>query len=87
MLETLILILKTIPLLKGWFDDLVAAYIQAEIASIHQENTEAIKKAFDEHDQRHIEELLGSGAGEHSGLTDSELREELPDVKSSNPRI
>lgn len=84
ILSALIALFKAFPAMKQAWDDLVSMYVQQEVAKMKKENREAIKKALETHDQRPIEELLGNQAGEHSGLTDSEEREELPDVKNSN---
>lgn len=88
-METLKLIytlIKMFPAFKQFWDDLVSLYVQEQISQMKKENREAIKKALESHDQRPVEELLGPGAGEHSGLVGSEIREELPDVKPSNPK-
>lgn len=88
-METLKLIytlIKMFPAFKQFWDDLVSLYVQQQISQMKKENRDAIRLAFETHDQRPIEEILGPGAGEHSGLVDSEIREELPDVKPINPK-
>lgn len=67
-MATFLAILKAIPILDSWFQSLMAFYIQTTIASMKQENLNAIKTAIQSHDQRPIETALGSStAGKLSG--------------------
>jgi hypothetical protein len=80
-LSVLIALLKAIPTLKEWFDQLVAMYIKSQIATMKEENKNAIHEALVKKDQRPIEKAIGSSEpGSRSGLVDSELRDSLPGV-------
>lgn len=64
----IIALLKAIPIIDGWFQQLVAAYTASQIASMKKENRDAIRKAIIEHDQRGLEEAIGNpNPGEASG--------------------
>lgn len=81
-ISTVIAVIKVIPAIKSWFESLIAAYVAAEIAAMKKENREAIRRAFDEHDQRPLEFAIGNpNAGEHSGIEGTEIRDSLPGVK------
>ncbi len=81
-MSTLIALIKALPVLKSFFDQLVAYYVSHEIAKMKEENKAAIRKAILDHDQRGIEEKLGSDrAGELSGVPGTEIRDSLPGVK------
>lgn len=65
---TVLAILKAIPILDSWFQQLAVLYFQQRLASMKAENKEAIRKAIYEHDQRGIEVAIGSDtAGKASG--------------------
>lgn len=60
--------LNAIPILDSWFQTLVSAYVQSRIASMKQENLDAIRIAIQNHDQRPIENAIDSPtAGKVSG--------------------
>lgn len=81
VLAVLLAFFKALPILKTFWDGLVAAYIAREVSKMKKENVEAIRKAVDEHDQREIEKLLGSPkAGLPSGIPGTEQRDSLPNV-------
>lgn len=72
-------ILKAIPILDGWFQSFSAAYVQSRIASLTKENSDAIRKAFQEHDQRDAEKAIGSpNPGEASGQDGAEIVDAPP---------
>jgi hypothetical protein len=72
-------ILKAIPVIDSWFQQLVALYVAARIATMKKENRDAVRKAVEEHDQRDLEGASGSPhPGEHSGETSSEIIEGPP---------
>lgn len=81
ILSLLTAIFKAIPVLKGFWDEMVTAYINSQIATMKKENREAIRKAIYEQDQRDIESAIGSPtAGEQSGLPGAVVVDELPGV-------
>lgn len=81
-ISLVIAFLKAIPIIEEWFQKLVAAYVAARISSIKKEYKDSIKKAFDQQDQRPIEEALGNpDAGAPSGIPGTEIRDSLPGVK------
>lgn len=81
-LEVLLAVLRVIPILKDWFDELVSLYIQSQLESMRQENRDAIKHAFEKQDQRPIEKVIGNpNAGEPSNLPGSERRDSLPNLR------
>lgn len=85
-LSILLAILKAIPSLKSWWDELTAAYIASEISSMKKENVDAINKAFKSFDQRAIEKALGSSReGVRSGVAGSTIIDDLPRVQDRNP--
>lgn len=80
-LRLLLALMVAIPTLKEWFDQLVAEYIRSQIETMKAENREAIREAFETHDQRPIEKVIGSEkAGEPSGLPGTEFRDHLPNM-------
>lgn len=61
-------ILKAIPILDAWFQQLSTAYTVGKIASFKKENLEALRKAINEKDQRDLEAAVGNPhPGEASG--------------------
>jgi hypothetical protein len=80
-LSLLLAIFKAIPILKGWFDELAAAYVQHEIDAFNEAVREGIRKAVVDHDQRALETTIGSPrAGLPSGQAGSETVDSLPGV-------
>lgn len=77
----LLALFKIIPVLKGFWDDLVTMYIERQIENLKAENKAAIRKAIDEKDQRDIEKLLGSDhTGMPSGISGTTIVHTLPNV-------
>ena len=60
MLSTILAIIKAITAIKSMFEQLMALYVQSEIASMKKENVVALRKALNEHDQRDLEKALGN---------------------------
>jgi hypothetical protein len=82
-LTALIALLKAVPAIKGWWDQLVVWYINREISSMREELQNAIYKISSAKDQRDLEKYLGSPrAGEPSGVSGSEIVSDLPGVPS-----
>ena len=78
----IIAVIKAIPIIKEWFDQLAAYYVEREIANMKTANRESIAKAIKEHDQRDLEKAIGNpNAGEKSNLGGTEIRDSLPGVK------
>jgi hypothetical protein len=81
ILSLLLAFFKAVPALKSIWDDIVAAYVAQKIATMAQENRDAIAKAISTLDQRPIESELGSiTAGKPSGDPGTEIRDTLPGV-------
>lgn len=72
---TILAVLKAIPVLDSWFQQLVALYVSLQISNMKSENRDAVRKALEEHDQRDLEKATGNSqhSGEHSGETSSEI--------------
>lgn len=82
ILSLVLTILKLVPSLKGWWDELVSAYVYSEIATINKENLASVRKAILEQDQRDLERAIGNPyAGERSNIPGSEIVNSLPGVK------
>lgn len=82
ILSLLLAIFKAIPTLKSWWDDLLVMYVTKAKNDITKDNVEAIKRALNEHDQRHIETQLGSEtSGKPSGVEGTIIVNSLPGVK------
>lgn len=70
-----------IPTLGKWWDQLVAAYVTAQISRIDRRHVEAIKKAINMQDQRDIEIEIGNpNAGNPSGIGGTRIVDKLPNV-------
>lgn len=81
-LAILLALFKAIPSLKSLWDELVAAYVSQEVASIQKANRDAIQKALVDQDQRDLEKAIGSSnAGKEVDATGSEIVDNLPGVK------
>lgn len=79
MISAIISFITLIPQLKAWFDDLVAAYVALKLASMKQENRDALKKALTEYDQRDLEKAIGSpNPGEASGDAGATIIDHVP---------
>lgn len=74
VLGTILAVIKIIPILADWFDQLAALYVQARIAIMKNENRDAVLKAIQDHDTRDLEQVSGNDhPGEHSNETGSEI--------------
>lgn len=75
-------LLKAVPIIDGWFEDLVAYYVATRLAELKAENREAIQSAFAKQDQRDLEKAIGNPSpGDASGAPGAEIRDHLPGVK------
>lgn len=85
MIEAILGLIKAIPILDSWFQQLTALYVEQKLASMRTENREAIRKAVYEHDQRPAEVALGNlHPGEPSGVPGSVIVPTLPGVPKDN---
>lgn len=72
ILSLLLAIFKVVPKLKELWDELNVEYFKRKVAEMSAENRAAIRKAFDEFDQRELERVSGNpNAGGLSGLPDT----------------
>jgi hypothetical protein len=71
---------KAVPVIEEWFQRFAVQYFNLKIDGMKNENREAIAKAFKDFDQREIEKLLGSKAGERSSVPGAEIRKEIKGV-------
>lgn len=82
VISLLTALFKAVPTIEEWWERLITAWISHKKNSIKKENRIAIQKAFENDDQRPIEETLGSEtAGEYSGY--GTVVNELPGVHQS----
>jgi len=66
--STILAVLKVIPILDSWFQQLMVFYAKAAVDRIKKEDREAVLKAFAEKDQRDLEKAIGNpNPGEVSG--------------------
>ena len=78
MFSTIIAIIKAIPIIQKWFEELFILYFNMQVDSMRAENVKAIRKAIDEKDQRDIERALQSTlAGKRSHEVDSVLIDDI----------
>lgn len=69
IIALLLSIFKAVPALKQLWDQILAAYIASQINTFNDEIKAAIRKAIHEHDQRDLEQAIGSvKSGEASGI-------------------
>jgi hypothetical protein len=59
-IPTILGILKAIPILDSWFQNLMVAYTKSKIDSMKKENRDAIREDIQNHDQRELEKAIGS---------------------------
>lgn len=79
ILAGIIGLIKAIPIVDRWFQQLLVAYTNARIDSMSKENREALRKAFKEHDQRELEKAMGSvQAGQPSGNAGAVIVDQPP---------
>lgn len=61
-------IIKAIPIVDGWFQELMVAYFDVSVGFMKKENRDAVQKSIVDHDQRPLETVIGSQtAGKPSG--------------------
>lgn len=71
---TILAVLKAIPVLDSWFQQLAVLYFNMQVSNMKAENRDAVRKALAEHDQRDLEKATGNpNPGQHSGETTSEI--------------
>jgi hypothetical protein len=81
VLSGLLALIKAVPTLKEWFDQLMALYAAQAVVNLKKADRDAMRKLFDEQDQRDLEKQLGSiKAGEPSNLGGTEFRDSIPGV-------
>lgn len=81
MFEAVLALIKAIPVFQQWVERFMAWYIERQIAGMRQENRDAIRKAFEQHDTRDLEKAIGNPhAGEPSELPGTVVRDTLPGV-------
>lgn len=78
-MTTILALIKAIPIIDQWVQQLIAAYVGARIASMQKDNLDAIRKAIQDHDQRDLENAIGSPtAGKPSGDAGSVVIDDTP---------
>lgn len=81
MLASIVALIKAVPIIDQWFQQLAAAYLQMQIDSMKKENLDAIRKLIDAKDQRDFEKALGaSKAGLPSGDDGATIVDSIPGV-------
>ncbi len=74
-------IIKAVPSLKSWWDQLVALYVADQLDKFQKADRDAIRKAVYEHDQRDLEGQIGNiNPGKPSGLPGTHIVDSLPGV-------
>ena len=82
ILSLVLAIIRAIPSLKGFFDAFVKGYVNRNVDSMAKEDREALRKAFEEQDQRDLEKAMGNqNAGKEVPATGSEIVDSLPGVR------
>jgi hypothetical protein len=72
---------KAFPVMQGWWNALVAAYIQKQADKFDKAVMDGIRKAIYEQDQRDLEKAIGNpNAGKPVPLPGSEIVDDLPGV-------
>ena len=72
--STILAIAKAIPVLDSWLSQFMAFYTQQKIASMKDEDYQAVRKAVLERDQRDLEKAAGNpNPGEVSNAPGSEI--------------
>jgi flagellar biosynthesis protein FliP len=78
VISLLISIFTAVPALKQLWDQIIAAYIATQINTIKEEYKAAIRKAIYEHDQRDLEQAMGSAkSGEASGISGAVIVDDI----------
>lgn len=81
MFQNIVLFIKAISIVDGWFKKLAAFYVARELEKFQEADRDAIRKAVYAHDQRDLERRLGnSRPGEPSGIDGVERRDSIPGV-------
>lgn len=74
-------IIKAVPAVKAIVDRFIVWYVEREIKAMKREHAEAITVAILKHDQRPLEEIIGSSlAGKPSGIPGTQIVDTLPGV-------
>lgn len=74
----LMAVFKAIPIVKGWFDQLVEFHIEKSLSEMKEENRAAVAAAL-KGNTTELEKLLGSRrAGKASGYDGTEIRDDIP---------
>lgn len=77
---------KAVPIIDSWIQQLSTAYLQQQISTMKQANIDAIRLALVAHDQRGLENAIGSPtAGLPSGDAGSTIISGLPPGVSNTP--
>lgn len=72
-------LIKVIPIIDGWIQLFVSAYVANQIDTMKKENKDAIRKAIQDHDQRDLEKAIGNqNAGKPSGDAGSTIIDHPP---------
>ena len=67
--SAIVAVIKAIPVLDDWFQRFLVWYAEKQLEHMKSENREAIVRAIKLHDQRPIEDAIGSPiSGEFSGI-------------------
>lgn len=83
----IIALVKAVPIIGHWVDELTALYVAGRIEKMEKEHRDGIKKAINEQDQRDLEIAIGSPhAGEASGLPGAVIVDSLPGVVHKSKR-
>ena len=85
ILAAITALLKAIPVVARWFEQLALYYFNSGIDEMKAENLAALRKAIELKDQRDIEKALRSDhAGKPVDLPGSEIRSSIVGVVSSS---
>lgn len=63
IISAVIGICKALPIVDGWVKQLTQSYFNERYASWEKEDQDAIRKLVTDHDQRPLEQVLGSSTG------------------------
>lgn len=79
IIAAILAIAKAIPVIDTWIEQLSAAYVASRLATMKKENSDAIRKALVDHDQRDLEKAIGSpNAGQKSGDSGAVITDKPP---------
>jgi hypothetical protein len=86
IVSLLLVIFKAIPIMKDWWEKLLAMYIEKQDELLKEELRLAIYNSVHQQDQRGIEDVIGNpNAGKPVDIPDSEIVDELPGVRPHPP--